>query len=365
MTVASPLPSAASQAVIFSIASAGVRPSNWPELTMRPWSPISVKASSVGRLALGRLDHRADRQVERLGEVPVALVVGRDRHQGARAVVHEDVVGDEDRDLLAVHRVGDDAAGRDAGLGALLVAAVLGRGAGGLVDVVADGLLVLGARDERLDIGVLGRQDEERRAEERVGAGREDGEVEVELVAAEGDLGALGAADPVALHRDDVLGPGVEEVEVVEQALRVVGDLEEPLREAALDDEGAAALAAAVDDLLVGEDRLVLRAPLDGGLGAVGEALLEELEEDPLRPAVVGGLVGRDLAGPVERDAPLLELLAERGDRALGGVLGVLAGRDRVVLGGQAEGVVAHRVDHVEAARGGGSGRSRRRPSST
>ena len=94
-----------------------------------------------------------------------------------------------------------------------------------------------------------------------------------ELLAAEDDLGALGAADPVALHGDHVLGPGLEQVEVGEQPLGVVGDAEEPLLEVALLDEGAAALAAAVDHLLVGEHGGVLGAPLDRRLLAVGEAL--------------------------------------------------------------------------------------------
>ena len=40
---------------------------------------------------------------------------------------------------------------------------------------------------------------------------------------------------------------------------------------------------------------------------------------------------------------------AERLDRGLGGLARMLAGADRVVLGGQAEGVVAHRMQHPEA----------------
>ena len=91
-------------------------------------------------------------------------------------------------------------------------------------------------------------------------------------------------------------------VEVVEQAVGVVGDAEEPLLELADLDLVAAALAAPVDDLLVGQHGLVVGAPLDGGLGAVGQAALEELEEDPLRPAVVARIVGGELARPVERD---------------------------------------------------------------
>ena len=101
-----------------------------------------------------------------------------------------------------------------------------------------------------------------------------------------------------------MLGPGFEQLEIGQQAIGVVGDLEEPLLEVARLDQGAAALAVAVDDLLVGEHGLVDGAPLHRGLGAVGEARLVEAEEDPLGPAVVGGIAGDDLAGPVDRDAP-------------------------------------------------------------
>jgi hypothetical protein len=52
-----------------------------------------------------------------LGEVPVALVLGRDGHDGAGAVAHEDVVGHVDRYLLAGERVDDVAAGEGAALG--------------------------------------------------------------------------------------------------------------------------------------------------------------------------------------------------------------------------------------------------------
>ena len=173
---------------------------------------------------------------------------------------------------------------------------------------------LLGARDEPEDVGVLGRHDEERRAEERVRARGEDRVVDAQLLVAEGDLRALRAPDPVALHRLDVRGP-LDRVEVVEQAVGVVGDAEEPLLELADLDEVAAALAAPVDDLLVGQDRLVVGAPLDGGLGAIGQAALEELEEDPLRPAVVARLMGPELARPVDRDPPLAELALEGGDR--------------------------------------------------
>ncbi len=315
----------------------------------RPVAGVGQAGVVAGNLWVFALDHAAHRQLEGLGELVVALVVGGDGHDRAGAVLHQHVVGDEHRDLLAVDRVDNAAAERHAGLLAVLGAALLGRLAGGAVDVLAHLLLGGSAGDQPLQLGVLGGEDEEGGAEEGVGAGGEDGEVEADLLAAEGHLGALGAADPVALHRDHVLGPGLEQLEVGEQALGVVGDLEEPLLELALHDRGAAALAAAVDDLLVGEHGGVHGAPLNWSLGAVGEAVLEELQEDPLRPAVVLGRVGRQFARPVDRDPPLAELALEGGDRALGRHPRRLTGLDRVVLRRQAEGVVAHRVNNLEA----------------
>jgi len=117
-----------------------------------------------------------------------------------------------------------------------------------------------------------------------------------------------------------------------EQVVGVLGDAEEPLLELADLDERAAALAAPVDDLLVGQHGLVVRAPLHRRLLAVGQAVLEELQEDPLRPAVIRRLVGGELARPVDRDAPPAQLLLEGGDRLLGGLARWLPRPDRVVL---------------------------------
>src|SRR5206468_2970418 len=112
-----------------------------------------------------------------------------------------------------------------------------------------------------------------------------------------------------------------------------------PLLELADLDDRAAALAAPVDHLLVGENRLVLRAPVDGGLLARREPALEEPQEDPLRPAVVLGLVSAELARPVDRDAPVAELALEARDRLVGRLARRAAGLDRVVLRREAEGV--------------------------
>src|SRR5688500_12029346 len=92
------------------------------------------------------------------------------------------------------------------------------------------------------------------------------------------NLRALGAPDPVSLRRARGLRP-VDPAQVLEQALGIETDGEEPLLEQPLLDLGAAPLARAVDDLLVRQHRLVLRAPVDGSLLLVREPALEQLQE--------------------------------------------------------------------------------------
>ena len=189
---------------------------------------------------------------------------------------------------------------------------------------------------------------EEGRAEQRVGPRREDLDLFVEAVHAEVDVRSLGAPDPVPLHRENALGPLLEQGHLVQQDVRVVGDLEEPLLEVACLDLGSAAFAVPVDDLLVRQHRLVVRAPLDRRLFSVGEPLLEEAQEQPLRPAVVLRLVRREDAIPVDRPAHAFHLAADRRDVARGRLAGVQTLLDRGVLGGQAEGVEPHRAHDRE-----------------
>ena len=327
-------------------------------LRVEPVHDLLVRLAVVEAVETARVDHRAvvragqlaavdhgpDLDVELGGELEVARVVRRHAHHGAGAVLEQHVVGDPHRDLLARRRIRDRPAQRDARLLAVLVAALLRRLGQRAVHVLVHLRRVAQAQHVR----VLGREHEEGGAEERVGPGREDRVVDPELLAAKDHLGALGAADPVPLHRDHVRRP-LDRLEVVQQAVGVVGDLEEPLLELPDLDEVAAALTAPVDHLLVGENRLVVRAPLDRRLLAVGEAALVHAQEDPLGPAVVLGLVRAEFARPVDGDAEPAELPAERRDRLVGRLARLLSRLDRVVLGGEAEGVVAHRVEDVFA----------------
>ncbi len=311
----------------------------------------TVARVRLGERALGarrRRDHLDDRQTVLGGELEVALVVCRHGHDGAGAVAHQHVVADPDGDLEAVHRVDRGGAGEHAALLLLGRQALDLALAPRLVLVGGDGRPLLRSR-QLVDQRVLGRQDHVRGAEQRVGPRREHGQRLIAAGQGEIDLGALAASDPVRLHQPDTVGP-VDRRQVVEQPLRVVGDAQVPLLEVDLGDLAAATPAAALLDLFVGEDGLVGRAPplLAGRL--VGQPPLVHEQEEPLCPAVVVRLAAGDLARPVERKPDHVHLAVVVGDVARGGDRRVHAQLDGVVLGRQAEGVPAHRVQDVVAA---------------
>ena len=135
----------------------------------------------------------------------------------------------------------------------------------------------------------------------------------------------------------------------VEQLVGIGGDAEEPLLQIARLDLRAAPPAAAVHHLLVGQYRLVHRAPVDRRLPPVGQALLEHPDEEPLVPLVVLGVAGRQLAFPRVADAQPLELALHVGDVGAGGLLGMDPALDRGVLRRQAERIPPERVQDVEA----------------
>ena len=239
-----------------------------------------------------------------------------------------------------------------------------GRDMLGVLDDLGDGLLVLCALDEFMQAGVLGSQNKEGDAKKGVGTRGEDGDLALvafdglAILVAQGkvDLGALGATDPVGLHLLDALGPAGELLHVVEQLLGVLGDLEVPLLKVALLGLGAAAPALTLGDLLVGQNSLAVRAPVDRVLLAVDQTLFPQLLKDPLTPAVVVGAAGLDHAIQIVGEAHALH----RGERLVhilirpGGSLRVVL--DGGVLGGQAKGVKADGVQHVVAAHAGLTG---------
>ena len=238
-------------------------------------------------------DHLDDAQTVGAGKLPVALVMAGHRHDRPGAVAAEDVGRGPDRDLPAGERMHRDRAEVDAD-GEVRLGAGRGQRHAPLLH---GGTAVLA--DKVGELRMISADDQEGGAEEGVGARGEDRHLGAgAAIEPEVDESALAAPDPIALRDLCPLAP-VEAVKGVQHLLRVAGGLDEPLLEEAGLDRGAAALAGAAHDLLVGEDGEARRAPVDRALAVLGEPRLEELEKHPLGPAVVVGAGGVDLVGPV------------------------------------------------------------------
>ena len=229
-------------------------------------------------------------------------------------------------------------------------------------------------------------------AEQGVGAGGEHGDGVPRDVKI--NLGALRAADPVALHRLDFVGP-IQQVKVIDQAIRVGGDAHHPLGQLLAEDGEVAALGLAVcGDLLISQHRSQAGAPVDHRITAVDQAegvhdlclssaiqggvvlvasdlaalealdqlrdrlslllvlikvSVEDLQEDPLRPLVELHIGGGDATATVVAQAQAAELPLHIVNRLLGFDPRVGAGLDRVLLRWQAESVVPEGVEDIFA----------------
>ena len=284
------------------------------------------------------------------GEVQVTLVMGGNTHDRPGPVVGQDVVGRPDRNALTVDRVDRVPPQEDARLGPVGRLPLDVGQLAYLGQVLGQCLTLLRCAD-LLRQRRVGGDDEERRAVQRVGAGGEHGHRLVPSLDREPDLGTLGAADPVPLHQQHPVGPvALQRRHVRQQPVGVLGDLEIPLRQQPPDHFGAAPFAMAADHLLVGQDGLVDRAPVDIAVFAVGQSPLVEAQEQPLVPAVILRVGRVQPPRPVERH----RIAAERGRLRLDvgvcpvGRVGVIA--DGCVLGGQPERVPADGVQHVVTA---------------
>ena len=158
-------------------------------------------------------------------------------------------------------------------------------------------------------------------------------------------------ANPVGLHDPHFFGPVGQPVQRVQQLLRVIRNLEEPLRQLTPFNRSARPPALAVDHLLIGQNRHIDRVPVHHRILAIDQPRLHHVDEHGLLLAVILGVAGRKFARPVDRQAKRAHLPAHVGDVGIGPILGVAAAFHRGILGGHAERIPAHRVQHRKPLR--------------
>ena len=313
---------------------------------------IDHDAIADERLGQGRLrrfarrrDDAHDGEVEGARELEVALVVPGHGHDGARAIVHEHVVRHPDGYGGSIHRVGGVAAKKDAGL-LLVILLALHQIPRRDFRQIRRHRLALRRRGEALDRWMLRRKHQVSGAEQGIWAGGED--LNGLTFGHEVHLGAQAAADPIGLRFLGDCRP-IDAVQVVQEPLGVLGDLEEPLRQAALCHGRFATFTKPLQHLLVGQHRVAGGTPVHRRLPTLHQTAVEELEEHPLRPAVIRWMRGVDHMVPVIHAAEALQHAREVGDVLWDEVVRIAAHLQRVVLRMDAEGVKADGLKHILA----------------
>ncbi len=301
------------------------------------------------RVGTRRQHHRDHRQPVLAGEFEVALVVRRTPEDRAGAVFHQHEIRDPDRDrAISIKRMDGFESGRIAAFLRGLDHRLAGAHAVAFGDEGGKLRVVLG---QSLRQRVVRRQCQERGAEEGVRPRREDFDPLVPAGDIEPDPRTFGSADPVLLHQPHPLGPALEAADSVEQLLGEQCDAQRPLRQQPLFDDRAGTPAATVDDLLVREDGVFDRVPVDPGFPAVGKPRREEVEKHLLLVAVIFRVAGRYLARPVIGEPHAFELSAHRRDVLTGPDRRVNFFGDRRVFRRQAKSIPAHRMQDVEPLR--------------
>ena len=178
-----------------------------------------------------RQDHRHDFEAIFPSEIKVALIMGRTAEDGARAVVHQDKIGDIDRQTPArVKRMRDRHAGVKAKLFARLNVRLRRAALAALDDELGKFRTISG---QSLGQRVVRRHTDEARTVKGVWTRRVDvNGFELGRGPArdlEGQPQSLAAADPVFLHQPHLVRPSIERLEPLDQIVCIVGDAQEPL----------------------------------------------------------------------------------------------------------------------------------------
>ena len=303
-------------------------------------------------LTFGHEDRR-NRQAVLGRKVEIALVMRRAAKDRPGAIVHQDEVGDIDRQLpVRVQWMRHPDTGVEAHLLGRLDGFRTGAAAPAFGDKSRQRRI---ARLQRFCQRMVCRNGGKGCAQQRVGPRGIDLQLREPLGRAhrvKRKLQPARLADPVGLHDADLLGPVRQPVQRRQQLARIVGNAKEPLRQLAPFHQRARPPAPPVDHLFIRQHRHVDGVPVHHGGLAIDQARLQHVQEHRLLLAVVFRVAGGKLAAPVDRQAQRLHLRAHVGDVAIGPVLGVAAPFHRRIFGGHPEGIPAHRVQHAESGQG-------------
>ncbi len=283
------------------------------------------------------------------GEHPVTLVARRHAHDGARTIIHQDIVGDPDLDAPPRQRMD--------GIHARIHAELFrftGRpfDIGRILDLLTEGFKFCLFRIVRQQLRyerMFRRNNDIGDAVDRIRTGRINRQLGSEGRDIEAEFQTFAASDPVALHGLDAFRPALQQIEILQELIGIIRDFQEPLGQFLLFHRGVAAPALAVDDLFVGQYGVTLAAPVYGSLFLDSQAPFVHEFKEPLGPLVIIGHAGLDFTVPVIGQAHALLLLFHIGDIFQGPLGRRDVVLDRRIFSRHAERVEPHRMQHIVA----------------
>ena len=271
----------------------------------------------------------------------------RNRHDGTGSVIHHNVVGDENRNFLSVYRVDAVASGEYAGLllrqrssldfGLVLTFFLICFYCSFILRAVSE------FRYKRMFRG----QNHVGYAEQRVRTRGVNLKLLFEVLNLKGHFRTGGTADPVLLHQLYLFRPARHFVQVLQQTIRIIGNLQIPLRQALLCHRCVAALTAAVHYLLVRQYGLAARTPVYRIVLLVCQSLVIELDENPLHPLVILFLASGNFPVPVVAEAQALQLTVHFRNVAVRPNCRMNIILNSRVFCRQSEGVPSHRMQNI------------------
>ena len=162
---------------------------------------------------------------------------------------------------------------------------------------------------------------------------------------------AFGTANPIRLHQTDFFGPALQVAQGIQQFILKGSDAKKPLRQLPPLHRRAGTPAATINDLFVGQHRMLHRVPVNPGFPAIGQVIAKQIQKQFLLLTVVFHITGGEFPAPIQGKPHGLQLPAHIRNI----LIGPLGGMDLLFQGGvlrrQSEGVPTHGVQDVKPAR--------------
>ena len=346
----------------------------------------------------GRLHDRHNVKIVGLGKIKVSRIVRGNGHDGSRTVTGQHVVGDPDRDRIAVNRINCMAAGKDSCLTGPIILAIPLAFQSRILAVLFDSRPLVGGR-QLVDQRMLGRNHHVRRSKQGIRPGRINPQYIVSRRFGKSagfaillplrkfclgtdekvNLGTLAATDPIALQFFDPGWP-IDLIEILFQTIAVSRDSQHPLSQRHPLNRMATDFGKPIDNFFVGQHSTQGWAPVHRRVGFVSQTIavliltdffftslantvgdgkfvdrtstlqfvikpgVKQDQENPLSPFDVIHVGRGNHAIPVIAETEVFQLANKRLDVFFCEFAGGCIVLDRVFFRWQTEGIEPHRV---------------------